>query len=195
MMVADIDYPERHSAFGCRGSDGVDVEVGEPQQGEAEPEEVEDRLAVLEEQAGRTCPGLSARCVGVHVIGWSCAWFVADDRRAIVSVSEFDSVGFVFEIAQVEDLSAQASAAAFAVPALGVNDLAVGGFDRQAHQCVPRRRCPVADRHGATLGFIGLEQAMVSPALHDRGEHPAQPDGITYTGVHAVAAGRHDLVH
>ena len=57
-----------------------------------------------------------------------------------------------------------------------------------------RRRCPVAYPHTATLGFVGLEEAMASPALHDGSEHPAQPDGITDTGVHAVAAGRHDLV-
>src|ERR1700730_5815081 len=38
MIVADIDDLQRHSTFGCRGSEGVDVEVGESQQGEAEPE-------------------------------------------------------------------------------------------------------------------------------------------------------------
>jgi hypothetical protein len=38
MILADIDDRYRHSAFGCRVNERGDVEVGESQESEAEPE-------------------------------------------------------------------------------------------------------------------------------------------------------------
>ena len=37
-ILADIDDLQGHSAFGCRVSERVDVEVGESQESEAQPE-------------------------------------------------------------------------------------------------------------------------------------------------------------
>src|SRR5579862_1787352 len=48
----------------------------------------------------------------------------------------------------------------------------------------------VADRHGPPLEVVGGQQAIATPTLDQRGQHPAEVTHIADPGVHAVPAGR-----
>src|SRR6516162_6503785 len=51
----------------------------------------------------------------------------------------------------------------------------------------------LADR--TALGVVGLEQAWAAPAVHHRGELPAEIDRIANSRVHPERAGWRELVH
>ena len=79
MIIADVHHFQWHPALGGRVLKSGDIDVGEPQEGKAGPQQIEDRLAVLKEQARRTRPRLRTRRVGVHVIGQRGRRFVTDE--------------------------------------------------------------------------------------------------------------------
>lgn len=64
--VTDVDDGQWHTAYVGRGDYGRDVDVREAQQSEANAEEVEDRRAVREEDAGWSGSWRGRRQVAVH---------------------------------------------------------------------------------------------------------------------------------
>src|SRR3954454_9082779 len=59
---------------------------------------------------------------------------------------------------------------------------------------MPERVISVGQGDCLALGLVAVEQRASAPALDDRGELPADVNGVRDAGVHPIAAGGYELV-
>src|SRR3546814_15844430 len=78
--------------------------------------------------------------------------------------------------------------------ALEITGLGVDLADREADAHVPTRRFEVPPRGRASLGVVGVEQALVHPALTAGRQYPLQSVGLRYACFHALPSVRGYLV-